>query len=164
MKMRKRMASALPVLVLLFSTAKMPVGAATIYRWTDEHGKTHYAERVPEKYQKTAKPVTTGNSSPTQVQQREAQEQATRLKSRASATESAASQPRSTPMPVPASAAAPAKRPAQVPNDRTDCETWSRLYRESLDCFGPYRTTRGATREEAFTYCTPVEQPPSRCR
>jgi hypothetical protein len=57
------------------------------------------------------------------------------------------------------------KRPAQVPNDRTDCETWQRLYFESIECFGPYRTVRGGIKPEAFDRCNLVPEPrPDRCR
>ncbi len=72
--------------------------------------------------------------------------------------------------PASAAPAAPAsrpvgKRPAQVPNDRTDCETWQRLYFESIECFGPYRTVRGGIKPEAFDRCNLVPEPrPDRCR
>lgn len=152
--------------VLAVGLAAAPVSAApaTIYRWTDEHGKTHYTEQVPEKHLKTARPVATGSAEPTVAQQREAQERAASQQRLAAAIDSAASKARSTPRPSPAASTPLAKRPAQVPNERTDCSTWARLYQESLDCFGPYRTTRGATRVEAFTFCTAVDEPPSRCR
>jgi hypothetical protein len=59
----------------------------------------------------------------------------------------------------------PAKRPARVPDENTDCETWQRLYFESIDCFGPYRTVRGGIKPEAFERCNEVPEPPvSRCR
>ena len=145
--------------------ATVPVSAApTIYRWTDEQGKTHYTEQVPEKYLKTAKPVATGGAEPSVAQQREAQERAASQQRRAAAIDSAASKAKSNIRPSPAASTPRVKRPAQVPNERTDCPTWARLDQESLDCFGPYRTTRGATRVEAFTYCTAVDAPPSRCR
>lgn len=47
--------------------------------------------------------------------------------------------------------------------DDTDCETWRRLYRESEDCFGPYRTTRGGTKAEAFEKCNPIPSPELKC-
>lgn len=159
-----RITSALLLLTLMLCAAQIPVEAATIYRWTDDQGTTHYSESVPEKYQKSAQPLSPGNSSPTQEQLREAREFAAREKSRASEIETAASKTISASKPAPASSTPVPKRPSQVPDEKTDCETWARLFRESLDCFGPYRTTRGATREEAFTYCTPVDEPPSRCR
>jgi hypothetical protein len=160
--MRIHITPMLQVIALLLSTAQSSVEAATIYRWTDDQGKTHYSEIVPEKYQKTAKALSPDTSSPTAEQQREAQERLAREKIRAAETERTSSKPGS--QPVPASSTPITRRPTQVPDERTDCETWARLYKESLDCFGPYRTARGATREEAFTHCTPVDEPPTRCR
>lgn len=59
----------------------------------------------------------------------------------------------------------PGKRPAQVPDERTDCDTWQRLYQESIDCFGPFRTARGGLKPEAFQACNVVQEPPpTRCR
>lgn len=170
--MRTHSAAVHPLLVvglavgLVVGLAAAPVSAApaTIYRWTDEHGKTHYTEQVPEQYLKTAKPVATRSAEPSVAQQREAQERAASQQRRAAAIDSAASKARSNTQPSPAASTPLVKRPAQLPNERTDCSTWARLYQESLDCFGPYRTTRGATRVEALTYCTTVDEPPSRCR
>ncbi|MCD2343838.1 DUF4124 domain-containing protein [Ideonella azotifigens] len=139
--------------------------AATVYRWVDENGQVHYGEVVPEQYRRTAKPVEMWASPPSAEQQREAQERAQKEKARAAAL--AAEQDRR----QPAAGAAPAasqpagKRPAQVPNDQTDCDTWQRLYAESIECFGPYRTARGATKPEGFEVCNVVpEPPPTRCR
>jgi Domain of unknown function (DUF4124) len=144
--------------------APAPVSAATVYRWTDEQGQVHYGDVVPEKYRKRAKPVTPASADPTTEQLREAQQRSARQKARAAAIAGKA--------PTPASAAASTvqapppvtKRPARVPDERTDCQTWARLYKESLDCFAPFRTARGATRGEAFDHCTPVDEPPTRCR
>jgi len=139
--------------------------AATVYRWVDDQGKVHYSEVVPERYRKTAKPIDATAGQPSAEQQREALERAQKERARAAAIAASKSRP-------PASAAAPeapasrpaAKRPAQIPNDQTDCETWQRLYLESSDCFGPYRTVRGATKPEAFDVCNVVPEPPPRCR
>ena len=56
-----------------------------------------------------------------------------------------------------------AKRPAEIVTGATDCPTWWRLYDESAECFGPYRTTRGATKAEAFDKCTPIPSPELKC-
>ena len=55
------------------------------------------------------------------------------------------------------------KRPAELVTDATDCETWWRLYDESTACFGPFRTTRGATKVEAFDVCNAVASPEPKC-
>ena len=162
--MRSLFAIALPVLALCLCATSTLAGAATIYRWTDEQGKTHYTEIVPPQHQKTAKPLSPPATDPSAAQQRDAQDRAARLKSQATESRRAAPQPESAAPPASAASAPAAKRPRQVPDEQTDCRTWARLYQESLDCFGPYRTARGAMREEAFTHCTPVLAPPSRCR
>lgn len=154
------------LLALLTASCAAPlqVGAAEIYRWTDDQGQTHYSEVVPEKYRKTARPVSPSATNPSADQQREAQERSAREKARAAAIESADADPRRAAPPAPAASAAVQKRPSRVPDARTDCETWARLYKESIDCFAPFRTARGATRGEAFDFCTPVDEPPTSCR
>lgn len=144
--------------------AALPASAeAPIYRWTDDEGRTHYSEVVPEKYKKTARPVSPASPGPTPQQQREAQERAGREKARAAEINGGAL--KAAPVAPSAPASAPmVKRPDRIPDDRTDCATWARLYKESIDCFAPFRTARGSTREEAFAYCTPVNEPPTSCR
>jgi len=133
--------------------------SAVIYQWVDEEGKTHFADTVPERFKGTAKRVDPDRYEPSAAQQREAQERAARDKALA---EPAPKEPAAPPV-----AAAPppaaAKRPAVGPTADTDCQTWRRLYQESLECFAPYRTVRGATRAEAYDHCTPVSGPPTRC-
>jgi hypothetical protein len=55
------------------------------------------------------------------------------------------------------------KRPAEPVTDRTDCATRWRLYDESLACFGPFQTTRGAIKPEAYEVCNVIVSPESRC-
>jgi len=156
------------VLVLVLTTTQTSVDAATIYRWTDDQGKTHYSEVVPDRYQKNAKPLVQDTSTPTPEQQREAQERAAKQKTQAEQAARPASKPSASasasPQSRPTPSISPKKRPTQVPNAQTDCETWVRLYKESSDCFAPYRTVHGKTRGEAFKYCTAVDEPPIRCR
>ncbi len=150
------------VLVLLACAAST---AATVYRWVDEQGKVHYSGVVPERYRSAAKPVNASANEPTAEQQREALGRAQKEKDKAEAigTQREGSAPNV--RPPPAAARPTGKRPSQIPNDQTDCETWQRLYMESLDCFGPYRTVRGGIKPEAFELCNVVpEPPPSRCR
>jgi opacity protein-like surface antigen len=158
----------------LLAAATACAAAPTVYRWVDEQGKVHYSDIVPDRYRATAKPVDAGTAEPDAEQRRQALERARLDQARAAAlaaerqtkaatgAKSAASAASAAST---ASAAQPAgKRPAQLPNDRTDCDTWQRLFLESSDCFAPYRTVRGATRPEAFDACNVVSEPPPRCR
>lgn len=142
--------------------------ATVIYRWVDENGRTHVSDVVPPKYMKSATRVDSSESAVSPERKRQAEEAAARTK--AFADEAArrrqsaqASAPAAAAASAPASAATTIKRPAQGVTDDTDCETWRRLYRESEDCFGPYRTTRGATKAEAFEKCNPIPSPELKC-
>ena len=152
----------------LLTSASVSLAGAAVYRWVDDQGKVHYAEVVPQRYQGVAKRVGAAADEPSAEQRRDALARAQREKSDAAAMAaerqrlpaSAASAPGAVAASRPA-----ARRPVQTPNDQTDCKTWQRLYMESIECFGPFRTTRGATKPEAFEVCNVVaEPPPSRCR
>lgn len=152
------------VLCALCSTGAF---AGTVYRWVDEQGKVHYAEVVPERYRNKARPVDVTSNAPSADQQREAGERAERERAQAEAIAPPKSRPpaRVTSTSTASRPAPIAKRPAQVPDDRTDCRTWQRLYLESIDCFDPHRTVGGGIKPEAFERCNVVpEPPPDRCR
>lgn len=141
----------------------LPAQAAVIYRWVDENGRTHVSDLVPERYKKSATRIDSSKSEVTPEQRQEAERAA--AKEQALADE-AARRRLNTQANQPAPAASQpvtAKRPAQGVTDSTDCETWQRLYKESMECFGPYRTTRGATKPEAFEKCNPVPSPEPKC-
>lgn len=145
----------------------LPAWADTVYRWTDEQGRVHYGTQVPERYRGQARAIDTAVPAPTEEERQRAIERAQRDKSRAAAlgASAPASASEAARPAEPAASRPPAKRPAQVPDDRTDCATWQRLYEESQACFAPYRTVRGGTRPEAFERCNDVpEPPPTRCR
>lgn len=150
------------VAALLCSAAAQ---AGAIYRWVDEQGKTHFSDVVPEKYRRVAKPVGTTDEGAPPAQ---AAPPAPASRPASAPVARAASAPAAAPAdsmrrPPPASAPAPGKRPATTPTAGTDCETWQRLYRESIDCFAPFVTVRGAVKAEAFEVCNPVPEPPIRC-
>ena len=152
-------------MVALWAAATPAGQAATVYRWVDEQGKVHYSDVVPERYRPVARPMDLKANEPTAEPQREALERAQRQKTPAAATSArpvrAAASAASTPVAPPPAG----KRPAQVPNEQTDCESWQRLYLESIDCFGPFRTVGGGIKPQAFEVCNVVpEPPPSRCR
>lgn len=128
-----------------------------VYRWVDESGRVHYSETVPERYRGGARLIAVPAApSPGAAPGPGATAKAV-----------PAAQPAAPPRAPAASAPARpvAKRPARVPDQNTDCETWQRLYFESIDCFGPYRTVRGGIKPEAFQRCNEVPEPPiDRCR
>ena len=39
------------------------------------------------------------------------------------------------------------------------CEARKRRYRESQECFAPYRTATGGIKREAFQHCIELKQP-----
>jgi hypothetical protein len=167
-KHRLRLFGFVGALCLLASALVNAAGAA-VYRWVDDQGKVHYSEVVPQRYQGVAKRMDAPANEPSAEQRREAlaraQQEATRAADMAS--ERAADRqhlPARTPVAVDAPKPA-GTRPAQTPNDQTDCKTWQRLYEESIDCFGPYRTVGGGIKPGAFEACNVVaEPPPRRCR
>lgn len=137
--------------------------AAAIYRWVDEDGRTHVADVVPEKYRATATRIDSGQYEVSPEQRRQAEERAARDKTLAAQSAARRADRAASAPGTKASAPASARRPAQGVTDATDCETWRRLYRESEDCFAPYRTTRGGTRAEAFEKCNPIPSPELKC-
>jgi hypothetical protein len=161
MQLRHKVSQA--VLAVLAMALAVPATATEIYRWVDEQGKTHFSDIVPDKYKDRAKPVEAKTSEPSPEERNRANERAGNAKaSTGAASTVSTAKGASTARPA-ASAAKATKRPPRAPSEDTDCETWRRLYRESLDCFAPYRTTRGTTKAEAFDHCTPVVEPPIRC-
>jgi len=150
----------------LLTSASLSVAGAAVYRWVDDQGKVHYAEVVPQRYQGVAKQVGAAANEPSAERRRDALARSQQEKARAAERHrTSANIPSAANAVSAAAASAPAgKRPAQLPNDQTDCKTWQRLYMESIECFGPFRTARGATKPEAFEVCNVVAEPPSRCR
>ena len=139
--------------------------ASTVYRWVEDQGKVHYSDVVPERYRSKAKPVNALAAEPTPEQQREALERAQRERAKALAPSISRSSPPVSALPASAASAPSRKHPIQAPNEQTDCETWQRLYMESIECFGPFRTVGGGIKPEAFEVCNVVaEPPPTRCR
>ncbi len=139
--------------------------ATPLCRWVDSTGRTQIAAVVPEKYRKLAVCADSQRYELPAAQREAAEAKAADVKAQArreaprppagaasSAAESAnpASQPAT-------------KRPAEIVTEATDCPTAWRLYEESVACFGPYRTTRGATKAEGFDRCNVVLSPEPRC-
>ncbi len=159
--MKTRMSFAAVALLILSASA----GATSICRWVNESGRTQIAEVVPEKYRKVAI-CTDSEQYELSTEQRRAAGQRV-ADDRARAREAAAKPPsdRASSARGPARAASKpgAKRPTEVVTADTDCATWWRIYDESVECFGPYRTTRGATKPEGFDRCNVVTSPEAKC-
>ena len=148
--------------LFLLASAPFSTADATVYRWVDDLGKTHYSEIVPQQYKGVAKQIDTSANSPTAKQRRDAQARAQKPKSVAT---DIYQQPLPASEPPAMAAFKPvSKRPDQTPTEQTDCETWGRLYEESMACFGPFKTVRGI-KSEAFEVRNVVTEPPqARCR
>lgn len=154
----KRPTICILALGLLSSSATL---ATVVYRWVDERGRTHVSDVVPDRYRKSAKPVNLGPYEVSPEDKRQAEERAARDKAAASMRKPGQSEPAS--QAASAASALPTRRPSQGVTSTTDCATWRRLYQESLDCFGPYRTSRGGIKPEAFDNCTLVPSPDEKC-
>ena len=159
----------LPSAGVLAATMLMLLPAASfatlLCRWSDETGRTHISDVVPEKYRKTATCADSQAYQITPEQRQEAERRAADEKARA--RQQAAATPRAAgsraSAPATAASGPKAKRPTETVDDSTDCATWWRIYDESADCFGPFRTTRGGIKPEAFDSCNVVPSTEVKC-
>jgi hypothetical protein len=139
-------------------------GETLICRWVDEKGRTQIADAVPDRYASVATCTDPKQYEliPGQLRdaaQRQAAERSKALRDRVKSPKKVAS---SASRPMGAASQPRAKRPGEVVNDATDCATWWRIYDESGECFGPYKTLRGI-RPEAFDNCNEVPSPEPKC-
>jgi hypothetical protein len=142
--------------------------ASTLCRWVDAAGRTQFAAVVPDAYKKGAICSDSQKYELPAAQRQAAEQRAADDRTRARQTAvtpatQGASGASGAKRPAPATSAARTKRPAERVTDTTPCPTWWRIYDESVECFGPYRTTRGATKPEAFEHCHVVPSPEARC-
>jgi hypothetical protein len=139
--------------------------ATTICRWVDSTGRTRIAEVVPEPYRKVAVCTDSQRYELTAEQRRAADQKsaADQVRARRLAAKPAADAASASRAPAKAASQAAGKRPTEIVTDATDCATAWRVYNESVECFAPYRTTRGATKAEAFDKCNVVMSPEPRC-
>lgn len=140
-------------------------GATSICRWVNESGRTQIAEVVPEKYREVAVCTDSHKYELSPEQRRAAEKRAADDKARARQAAARPPEDRASnaPRPTPAASQPGAKRPTEVVTDDTSCTTWWRIYDESVECFGPYRTTRGATKPAGFDKCNVVSSPEPKC-
>ena len=149
--MRTRVVAAF---VIAGAWASMAFGA-DIYRWTDENGKVHLADTVPQRYKASAQRIDSRQFELTPAQQREAEARLARERQALAARPVPASPPAPTALAPPVLPAASATAP--------DCETLQREYRESLECFAPFVNANGSLKPEAFTTCKSVVNPTLAC-
>ena len=156
-------------LALVISVAAQPTTllAADIYRWVDKDGRTHLSDAVPEEYKKSATRIDSRQFELSDGQRQEAEARAAHEKLQAAeAAEAAKVAARANadsvaaPLAPASGATAASGRPA---SDASDCATLQRLYKESLECFAPYRTAKGATKAEAFDKCPVAVDPTPQC-
>jgi hypothetical protein len=141
------------------------VQATSLCRWVDERGRTQVAAVVPEQYGRVAV-CTDSQKHELSAEQRRAPEQRVAdnwERERRAAAKALSDRASSTPHPARAASQSVAKRPTEVVTAGTDCTTWWRIDDESVECFGPYRTTRGATKPEGFDRCNVVASPEPQC-
>lgn len=151
--------------VVLAALASLgPLQAADIYRWVDEQGRTHLSDVVPERYRDSAIRTDARSQEVTPEQRREAEERAARDRLHATPPAPAVSVPPTSPAAAPlATPAPPVKRPVERVTASTSCTTWWRLYRESQECFGPFRTVGGGIKPEVFDHCNEIPSLETRC-
>lgn len=140
--------------------------ATPICRWTDGQGGTQLSQEVPEAYRHSAVCTDSRQYELPPDQRRAAELDAAQqarermLRDRARLEEARTISPApAVPDPLPAVV----KRPAEVVTDATDCTTWWRLFDESAECFGAYRTVHGGIKGEAFDVCNVVAGPEPVC-
>jgi TPP-dependent pyruvate/acetoin dehydrogenase alpha subunit len=137
--------------------------AGDVYRWTDDEGRAHVSDSVPEKYRERAKRIDVDRSKPTEQQRKDSLNRTKRDKERANAMEQSRTHGAQEAARSAASAASGA--PVTKANAKeTSCEKAQREFRESQECYAPFRTVNSGVKEEAFKQCgPPVADPSQRC-
>ena len=155
----------LSIATISLSLLSASVQATSLCRWVDESGRTQIAEVVPERYRKVAVCTDSQKYELSAAQRRAAEQRVAddRARAREAAARAPSDRASSAPRPARAASQPGAKRPTEVVTADTDCTTWWRIYDESVECFGPYRTTRGATKLEGFDRCNVVASPEPKC-
>lgn len=116
--------------------------ATEIYQWKDEQGRVHFGETVPEKYKKSAQQKPMGELNIVPIEKVPPLPPA----------------PATSPAPASAPEAAPTE-PAPAVSERQRCQQEIQRYRQSQECFAPYRNANGSVSPEAFELCEQLPQP-----
>lgn len=139
--------SAAIVLALSVTT----VQGQEIYRWINESGRVQYSDAPSSISKKKVQVIDYRESAASESQRKDAVARTAKNKAALAKRPEPAAPIVAQPQPVPQNVAA---------GQKTECEeAWAR-YNESIDCFAPYVLANGAMRQEAFSHCTEVKQPP----
>lgn len=128
--------------ILLMLGLLSRANAGDILQWTDENGRRHFGETVPEQYKKSAKKMEAGKTNIMQSQK-----------------------PANNYVPPPDHDASPAWQPnnnpgaGSAPTGQESCREKMQRYRDSQACFIPYRNENGSLKPEAFKRCKEIPQP-----
>lgn len=133
--------------------------ATDIYRWTDETGRVHMSDSVPERYRAGATRIDSAQYLARDAEVREAATRAERDKARADAAVERQA-PRARPQGLPQTTTAPSQAAADV---EAECAMAHRAFRASQECFGPFRNVNGSVKPEALAVCREVPDPTTRC-
>ncbi|MEO8006816.1 MAG: DUF4124 domain-containing protein [Betaproteobacteria bacterium] len=136
--------------------------AADIYEWVDDQGGMHVSDTVPDKYKSRARKIDTRNAEVSPQQRSEAEARAAKDKElvEKAQAEADAARTRARNDPVPRD---PATAPRAAPKPADDCPTLQRLFKESQDCFAPFRRDDGTVKPEAFQKCKDLPDPSYKC-
>lgn len=137
--------------------------AADVYRWVDEQGVVHLSDRVPPAHRQSAVRVTPDVPSVSEADRSQAQARARAEQARASEAQARADRAASAAQRDNRGVVASMSPPPMADMDMADCESRTRAYLESVDCFAPYVNANGTTRAEAYVRCRAVPAPPARC-
>ena len=143
-------------LVLVLSQCSGLALAGDVYRWTDDKGKKHFGDQVPDKYRASSRLVDMSNVELTPAQRHEAQQRAAQDRAAARLTTNKAGPRDGVPTPGTSSPALPAKA---VSSGETPCDLEWKKYSASSECFAPYMLAGGGIKAEAFSVCTEAKTP-----
>ena len=143
------------LLSLAIALALAGVAHAELFKWVDENGKTHYGDRVPDRYQKQQKALKV-EKSPSQADRDAALQRNRKEKTAADALKAQRDAKAE-------AAGKPSKPAAAAPPNETACQKEWRVFLEAKTCFQPFRTATGGIRAEAYEHCKEVAEPKSIC-
>ena len=140
------------------------VQAADIYQWTDDSGRVHMGDSVPDRYRSVAKVIDSAQFRTSEAARKEATARAERDKLRANAV--VANQPRARTQAPPrsqAQASQPVGAIKATEDAGAECAAQQRLFRASQECFAPFVNVNGSVKPEAHSVCRVVTDPTTRC-